>query len=536
MNVTSRRVAVACLVVAVLLPSVAAAENPNVNSDSFRPSVHPGDILGITTAALPKHLGFSAGVWMTWNHRPLKFMDPNGHQFLLVRDQVVADVVGSLSLFGFLDVGLDLPIFLMSKGDVPPAGLGLRQVSGASVGDVRLGLKASLLKSRPGGFGLALAEDLTFPTSHPDRYSGDTGVTGTTTIVGDWAGGGWRVALNVGARLRKEVVFGVRPFGHELLLGAGFQAPLVCGLLEALGTIEARTPFARAFKDRYDASLDLMGGLRLNWRHLAVVAAAGAGTLQGYGSPVPRVTLQVAYAPGVDSGCTRDRDHDGIRDAIDECPDEPGPAATGGCPDRDGDGIPDRDDRCPDAAGSARFRGCPDRDGDGIPDVDDACPDEPGPQEFKGCPDRDGDGIPDRDDRCPDVKGLPAWQGCPPPEVKVQDTRLELNDRVEFDVDQATLRPEAFPILDAVAKALVAHPEIKKVRIEGHTDNTASADYNLPLSERRAETVLKYLVDHGVAAGRLEAKGYGLTRPIADNATEEGRFQNRRVEFAIIER
>jgi outer membrane protein OmpA-like peptidoglycan-associated protein len=536
MNATTKGIAALVVALAVLGPTRAVADNPKVNSDTFNPSVHPGDILGITTAAMPKHLELSAGVWLTWNHRPLKFMDPAGGTRLLVRDQVVADVVASLALFGWLDVGVDLPIFLLNRGDVPPAGLGLSQVSGQSVGDLRLGLKASFLKNRPGGFGLALAQDLTFPTSSPNRYTGNAGVTGTTTLIGDWAGRGWRVALNVGARFRKEVAFGVRPFGHELTLGAGLQAPLVCGLLEALATVEVRTPFTRAFQDRYDASVDMMAGLRLNWRHLAVVAAAGGGALQGYGSPVPRVSLQVAWAPAVDSGCTRDRDHDGVRDALDECPDDPGLAALAGCPDRDGDGIPDRNDRCPDAAGTAAFRGCPDRDGDRFADPDDECPDAPGGPAFKGCPDRDGDGIRDRDDRCPDVKGLAVWQGCPPPEVKVQETRLELNDRVEFDVDQATLRPEAFPILDAVAKALVAHPEIKKVRIEGHTDNTASAEYNLPLSERRAQAVLKYLADHGVAATQLEAKGYGLTRPIADNATEDGRFKNRRVEFVIVER
>ncbi|MBX2926753.1 MAG: OmpA family protein [Saprospiraceae bacterium] len=110
-------------------------------------------------------------------------------------------------------------------------------------------------------------------------------------------------------------------------------------------------------------------------------------------------------------GKLADADGDGIPDAMDDCPNEPGPEATNGCPDRDGDGIPDRTDRCPDAAGPAETRGCPDTDGDGFIDIEDDCPTEPGT--VKGCPDRDGDGIPDKDDACPDEAGPASLQGCP---------------------------------------------------------------------------------------------------------------------------
>ncbi len=132
-----------------------------------------------------------------------------------------------------------------------------------------------------------------------------------------------------------------------------------------------------------------------------------------------------------------DRDGDGTPDAVDLCPDQPGPTAARGCPDYDRDGIPDKDDDCPTVAGatSARgcpdqdgdgfadkdddcptiagtLRGCPDRDDDGVPDQDDLCPDQPGTA--RGCPDRDGDGVPDRDDLCPDEPGSIGTNGCPP--------------------------------------------------------------------------------------------------------------------------
>ena len=120
--------------------------------------------------------------------------------------------------------------------------------------------------------------------------------------------------------------------------------------------------------------------------------------------------------PGVANlnGCP-DGDSDGVADKDDECPTEPGTAATNGCPDGDGDGVADKDDECPDEAGLASLNGCPDGDGDGIADKDDECPAEAGPAATNGCPDRDGDGIADKDDECPDEAGVAERNGCPLP-------------------------------------------------------------------------------------------------------------------------
>ncbi len=109
----------------------------------------------------------------------------------------------------------------------------------------------------------------------------------------------------------------------------------------------------------------------------------------------------------------KDSDGDGIADDKDLCPNEAGPASTGGCPDTDGDGIADKNDACPTVAGLAQFSGCPDTDGDGVPDKDDKCPTVAGLTSLMGCPDADGDGIADGDDSCPTVAGLAEFGGCP---------------------------------------------------------------------------------------------------------------------------
>lgn len=142
--------------------------------------------------------------------------------------------------------------------------------------------------------------------------------------------------------------------------------------------------------------------------------------------------------------------------------------------------------------------------------------------------DSDGDGIRDDRDRC---ANSPAGSrvdanGCPLGPITILKG-------VNFDNDKAILRTDAFPVLDEVADTLKRYPEVR-AEIAGHTDWNNSDAYNQRLSERRATSVMDYLISKGVAANRMTAKGYGESKPIADNNTEDGRFQNRRVELRIL--
>lgn len=209
--------------------------------------------------------------------------------------------------------------------------------------------------------------------------------------------------------------------------------------------------------------------------------------------------------------------------------------------DSDGDGVADRNDKCPGTPKGARVdaKGCPlDSDGDGVHDGLDQCPGTPTGVKVdgKGCPlDSDGDGVSDDKDKCPNTpRGEKVnADGCPPPvpaPTPAPEPRKLILEGVNFDNDKAALRPEAIAILDQAAATLKEWGDIK-VEVAGHTDANNSDAYNLRLSQRRAYAVRNYLVDKGVAAERLTARGYGESRPIADNATEEGRFKNRRVEL-----
>lgn len=247
--------------------------------------------------------------------------------------------------------------------------------------------------------------------------------------------------------------------------------------------------------------------------------------------------------PAALQGCP-DADGDGVPDAADACPAEAGPRESLGCPpakDSDGDGLPDEIDRCPldpeDQDGFQEEDGCPDPDddGDGVVDRVDACPHEPGPVERSGCPalDPDGDGVAEPDDRCPDRAGV-APDGCPRAYrlLEVRSGWIALREPVRFGA-RDDLLPSSAVLLDELAQALRDAPRLR-VAVEVHTDATGDAAANARLSQARAEAVRAALVERGIAPERVEAAGFGGSRPVASNKTARGRAQNRRTEIRIV--
>ncbi|MEO9005128.1 MAG: OmpA family protein [Ginsengibacter sp.] len=231
-----------------------------------------------------------------------------------------------------------------------------------------------------------------------------------------------------------------------------------------------------------------------------------------------------------------DRDHDGIVDSLDACPDEPGLAALQGCPDKDGDGIADKDDKCPDVAGLAKYQGCPvpDTDKDGINDGEDKCPTIPGVARYQGCPvpDTDKDGVNDEDDKCPNEAGPASNFGCPVIKEEVIQKINMAAKNIYFQTSSATLLPKSFQSLKGVVEILKSNPSYM-IDVNGHTDNTGGAELNQKLSESRANSVKQYLTENGIDEKRINSSGYGDTKPIADNKTSAGRSSNRRVEMNV---
>jgi len=236
------------------------------------------------------------------------------------------------------------------------------------------------------------------------------------------------------------------------------------------------------------------------------------------------------------NGCP-DTDGDGIKDSDDSCPNVAGLKELNGCPDADADGIADKDDACPNVAGSKANKGCPDTDGDGVVDKNDTCPNVAGPAANNGCPwpDTDGDGTLDKDDKCVDVVGPASNNGCPE-EVISAAAEKQLNDfakTINFNSNRFSFKTGVSVQLDAIV-SLMKEFNKANFNIAGYTDSTGRDSYNLKLSEKRANAVVKYLVDHGISADRITSKGYGEANPIDTNDTAKGRANNRRVEIQVI--
>jgi len=208
--------------------------------------------------------------------------------------------------------------------------------------------------------------------------------------------------------------------------------------------------------------------------------------------------------------------------------------------DRDKDGILDDDDRCIDVPGIPENQGCPlnDRDGDGILDDDDECPDTPGVEEFNGCPvpDTDGDGILDPDDQCIEepetANDYKDADGCPDEVPTELEEFTGVIEGISFDTNKDTIKSSSRKDLDHAVEILTQYPDIE-LGISGHTDDRGSDEYNMDLSTRRANAVRDYLVDHGIDASRITARGVGEASPRATNDTKSGRALNRRIEFTL---
>jgi OmpA-OmpF porin, OOP family len=426
-----------------------------------------------------------------------------------------------------------LPVVVQQRGDNGAVGtVRYTAPSTASVGDVRLGADV-LLAGAPGGpLRVGLGAFAFVPTGNRRQYTSDEELRFAPRLMlaGDLGPVGW--AARGGVHMRPDGGVAFPGLGNEAEAAAAVGLRL--GPWQVGPELYAASAFDGFLTEKSTPAEALLGAqfLGRDWR---VGVAAGPGLTGALGTPGFRAVVRIDFAPAPRAAPPpepeapaawpapppRDRDGDGIPDGEDACPEEAGPAtanpASNGCPaalDRDGDHIPDADDACPDIAGGKstdpRTNGCPDRDGDGVYDPEDACPEQAGPRN------------PDR-----------SRNGCPV--ARVEKGQIRILEQVRFKTGSAVILPESDPVLQAVAKILAEHAEIKKVRVEGHTDNRGGVDYNRALSQKRAAAVVRWLVEHAIARGRLTSQGFGPARPIATNKTEEGRQENRRVELHILD-
>lgn len=231
------------------------------------------------------------------------------------------------------------------------------------------------------------------------------------------------------------------------------------------------------------------------------------------------------------NGCPdNDKDGDGILNEFDKCPEIKGEERFSGCVDSDNDGVSDYYDKCPNLYGKLTSSGCPDTDGDGVTEDLDKCPNEFGLEINYGCPDSDKDGVIDLNDKCPTVFGVLELNGCPKQVLINYEKLKELSKGIQFESGSAILKTNSYIVLNQIVAELKNNANLNLI-IEGHTDNKGDATKNLLLSKNRAKAVEDYIIKNGIDLKKISSNGFGGTKPIADNNTEEGRALNRRVDL-----
>lgn len=587
-------VAAALCVAGAAAPVPARAEGWAL--DRYEPSP-AGDLF--LSAALPwydSERRFAVAVVADYAHRPLRLERDGEPDEAVVDHMLVLHLQGQIALFERVGVELSAPVSMVQSG--APFAMRTRALGAYGdpvAGDLRAGLRVRLFgDAARDAVSLHVGGQLHMgfvPVNDGDHNVTDEGARGRLFVTAAGRAGRVQWSSTAGYHVRPRTLTPQAEVDDDVYLSGGVAHELLDGAL-----VVGAEVFAAIVPATGDVNAEVLGEAHVRLADvLQVSAGVGTGMGAGPGTPTVRALARVSYAhaepapveesegSGGDSdgdevaddldqcvdvaagphpdperlGCPEpDRDADGTPDRVDPCPDQPpGPhpdPSREGCAavDSDADGVFDHSDQCVDQAAGPHAdptrAGCPagDADGDGVLDHEDRCVDVaagPHPDPARagcGLPDSDRDMVPDVMDSCPDDPGAPhadpARAGCPGL-VVVMGRQLRVMRPIFFETNRDTIQRRSFPVLSALVDALSQMEWIRQLSIEGHTDDVGDDDHNLRLSQARAEAVLGWLAEHGVAPERLRAEGFGEARPLVPNDTPEGRAENRRVEFRIVE-
>jgi OOP family OmpA-OmpF porin len=512
----------------VLLALGQQAHAEDIDTQRFLPHATTGGFLQTEGSHVRHPIDpWSLGLWLHYGHNPLIVVNDDEVVEEIVGHQLAFDLTTSYAMATWFELGVHLPLAYLSGDDL----------SEGAVGDLRLLPKFRLLDDDTDALGLAVLADLRLPTHTSAFYGGARLPAFAPRLLLDHLFGlsGFRVGLDLGALIRKETEFRNVQAGSELQAGLGMGIrPGGTAPVEVL--LDVRAAVGLTATDAEEVGLEGLLGAGIDvtpeWK---IDVGAGLGLLEGFGIPTARAFLGVRWEPS-----PNDPDHDGVRspdrgerdDPV--VADEEAQAASG---DDTGDDEPTSVDEVDDKERAEAIAGgydaCPElpEDFDGVEDED-------------GCPegDTDKDGVLDYSDRCPEeqetINGFEDDDGCEdegPAQIVIEEGQLTILETIRFEPNSSKLDRRSDRILAQIALTLRKHEEIARVEIGGHTDSTGPRGLNMRLSRERARSVRQWLLSRGIPPGRLSARGYGPDKPLADNETDSGKAQNRRVEFLLVQ-
>lgn len=583
--------------IALTLAVGSADAGAQVRLDRYSAPLGPGDGLRLSRPTVLEHREVGGLLAVDYADDPLVLELERGLEETetarLVETQLQAHARFAYGVYDRVMIGVGFEFAMVQTGEGwadRATGTVIAPDDGSGIGDAQIGARYLAIGGDDEMVALAFDGKLILPLARgansDQNLSGERGVAGGPEAIFEVRPGPARITANLGALVRQDARLFDTNLGDEMTfgLGASVQLPGEMRRFEAIGEAYGSTATADFFGGAVTPIEALIGGRWSPSERWRVSLAGGTGLSRGIGSPDARAlaSLGLVAMPELDpdndsihddadacpndpedqdgfrdeDGCPDpDDDADGVIDSVDRCRAEPEDRDSfrdeDGCPDldNDGDGVPDATDRCSseaeDVDGDHDEDGCPDldSDADGVPDASDRCAsaaeDADQFEDEDGCPDadNDADGVPDAEDACPLEAGVSAEKGCPAAasQVRVEGGVIRIDQRIEFAQGGADLLAVSDPILDEIRGLLEKQPDLRLIAIEGHTDGKGGATFNQRLSEQRAQSVARWLSEHGITPSRLSAWGCGKSRPLEPETSPEAQQKNRRVELHVID-
>lgn len=494
---------------------------PGVNAQLFRQSLDAQGTLWTNDASMRPTKYFMARAAFEYTRDPFLFEWSDGYQQSLLRDAVQVNLAGTIH-FWRMRLGVEVPIYLLATSDTTAKGA-------AGLGPVLVDLKGTILdhdKNERGGVGLALAARTELPTNTTQLSLGK-GLGYEVEAIVDGRIGGLILAANIGHRGVPKADLGGSSWDDGLILrgGVGYMFEDKGGLSVDVGSVSVYSGFFQKYTTPVEAMLG--GWARLN-KNVVLRLGVGTGLTDAIGSPAVRTLASVAWEPTL-------REETVVEPVVIREPPPPDlPPGPGKLVIRtiDVDGHPVA------ATAIINWVSVPDQvelpAGPASLDVVDGVGTQtltPGRvtiivqgQGFLPV-DLEGTIMPDQTTSFTVPMTTKA--------ARRGNDRIDIAEQVFFDLNKDTIRPESFGLLKEIAFLIKQYPQIRMVRIEGHTDSRGSDEYNFALSNDRAESVLEFLVGQGVERDRLNSVGYGERKPLDFRENEEAWALNRRVDFFI---
>lgn len=484
---------------------------PALQLQRFRPAPGQADYITVFGTGVAEHLDWNVGAYFNYGDNPMQLgaYERPGEQTVVY--QANLDMLASIGLFDLLEVGLVIPWTMRQRSRdlrpiLPPGSPSRTDLTRTDLNDLRFLSKLQLLGLEDNTIALSLVAAGSVPLVGSNSLTSDGGIGAEGLVVGEYV---FRETIRTSANLGFRYRPGSRQIrasilGNEVVWGLGVHSPFLTDNLDALAevvgavSVQSRPDHLSGISPG-EVPTEVKGALRYGFDpDWSVTTGMSAGLGDGIGAPSWRFFVGISGKWATGGWWNVDYNRPRFQGETDPCDPR----------------VRERQ------MGRLRFdpADCPDVPSPTSDPLDTAWLDEP-----VESPDREW--FERMEQKEESVEG----------DAALRQGAIIITENVIFETGSAEIDASSHQLLDDVATLIKRHDEIRLIRIDGHTDSVGNAQMNLQLSEERAASVRQYLINEGVQGYRMRAVGFGEENPIGDNATEEGREQNRRVEFNILE-